>query len=185
MGSRYRSCQSSDRARLVQANVGWHGGSYSNLRVFLCIWAPFLGVAMFMMSLESEGSEYFLIALMEIPVCVVAVCPPNLNVTEIQDLKQGFLSLGSEWNEWTTSVDIFMQPELAPGVLDSLECKCVWGIFYQHWIAGSQVDMPPSSGPVSLNTVWHIPGAEDTGSTLQWPHDSCLSSTLCRGPSPR
>lgn len=47
---------------------------------------------MFMMSLESEGSDYFLIALMQIPVCVVAVCPPNLNVAEIQDLKRLFES---------------------------------------------------------------------------------------------
>lgn len=76
VGNRYRSCQRPDRAGLIQAEVGWHGGSQSNLIVFLCICAPFLAVAMFMMSLESEGSDYFLIALMQIPVCVVA----NLNV---------------------------------------------------------------------------------------------------------
>lgn len=75
--------------------------------MFLCIWAPFLGVAMFMMSLESEESDYFLIALMQMPVCVVA----NLNVSSVcksksvsskskhnrnPGPKQGFLSLGSK-----------------------------------------------------------------------------------------
>lgn len=73
-----------------------------------------------MTSLESGESGYFLIALKQIPVYVVTVCSPNLSITGIQDQKQGFLSL-----IFTASVDKRMQPEIAPGVLESLEWRAM------------------------------------------------------------
>lgn len=72
------------------------------------------------MLLEAGKSNFFLTALMQIPVCEVTVCSPNPNIMGAQDRTQGFLTLIS-----TASVDICMQPEIAPGVLESLEWRAV------------------------------------------------------------